>query len=147
MKIRLNAIIFIFALAASSWAQTATSSKANPDQSSTAAAQATTKAECPCCKADGKAAASCCARHQEGTATSDQACCKGKEGKEAMSCMKGDKQPTHAAQMESALPTGKPAARNPTKLPSRPPSRAAEQMVIGAASLIVTMPTSPSKCE
>ena len=91
MRIRLTAIIFVVAIAAFSWAQTATPSKANPAPSSTATAQATTKAECPCCKADGKAAASSCARHQDGSAASDQACCNGKDGKEAMSCMKGDK--------------------------------------------------------
>ncbi len=90
MRIRLTAIIFVVALAASSWAQTETPSKANPAQSSTAGAQATTKAECPCCKADGKAAASSCARHQ-GSAASDKSCCKVKDGKEAMSCMKGGK--------------------------------------------------------
>jgi hypothetical protein len=87
MKIRMTAIVFIIALAAFSWAQTASPSKPNPTQPSTA------KADCPCCQkmADGKAAESCCAHHQDGSAKSEMSCCKGKEGKDAMSCMKGDK--------------------------------------------------------
>lgn len=93
MKTRMTAIVFILALATFSWAQTAAPSPAKPTQPSTAAAAAETKADCPCCQkmADSKAAASCCAHHQEGSAKSEMSCCKGKEGKDAMSCMKGDK--------------------------------------------------------
>ena len=92
MKFKMTAII-IFALAASCWAQTATPTKANAAQASTAAVQASTKTECPCCQkmADGKAAASCCAHHQDASAKSEASCCKGKEGNEAMSCMKAEK--------------------------------------------------------
>jgi hypothetical protein len=107
MRIRLTAIIFVVALAAFSWAQAATPSKANPEQSSTATAQAKTKAECPCSKADGKAAESCCAHHQDGSAASDKSCCKGKDGKEAMSCMKGDKDKAKCCSGGSCAADGK----------------------------------------
>jgi len=93
MKTRMTAIVFIIALGAFSWAQTATPTKANPTQPSTAGVPAATKADCPCCQkmGDSKATASCCAHHQDGSAKSEMSCCKGKEGKDAMSCMKGDK--------------------------------------------------------
>jgi hypothetical protein len=92
MKFRMTAII-ILALAAFSWAQTATPTKPNATQPSTAAAPTATKADCPCCQkmADGKAAESCCARHQDASGKSEASCCKHKGGNEAMSCMKGDK--------------------------------------------------------
>ena len=98
MKFRITAII-IFALAAFSWAQTATPSKPNAAQPSTATAPSPTKADCPCCQktAEGKAAESCCAHHQDASAKSEMPCCKGKEGKDAMSCMKGDKDKSTAA--------------------------------------------------
>ena len=91
MKFRM--IVVILALAALPWAQTATPTKPNAAQPSTAAAPAATKADCPCCQktAEGKAAESCCAHHQDASAKSDTSCCKRKEGKDAMSCMKGDK--------------------------------------------------------
>lgn len=93
MKFKLTA--FILALAAISWAQTATPAKPNSTQPSTSAVQATTKADCPCCQkmADGKATESCCAHHPDGSAKSEMPCCKGKDkdGEGAMSCMKGEK--------------------------------------------------------
>jgi hypothetical protein len=113
MRIRLTAIIFVVAIAAASWAQTATPS-ANPAQPSTGTAQATTKAECPCCKADGKAAASCCARHQDGSAVSDKSCCKGKEGN-AMSCMKGDKTADACCSNGKCAAAGKPCCSKSDK--------------------------------
>jgi len=93
MKFRLTAIVFIFALAAFSWAQTATPTKPDSTQPSSATAPAASKAECPCCQkmADSKATDSCCAHHQEGSAKAEASCCKGKDGKDTMSCMKGDK--------------------------------------------------------
>jgi hypothetical protein len=93
MRFRLPVIVFVVALAAFSWAQTATPPRANPTQPSTAAVPAATKADCPCCQkmADSKATESCCAHHQGASAKADMPCCKSKEGKEAMSCMKGDK--------------------------------------------------------
>lgn len=105
MKSRLTAIVFILALAAFSWAQTVTPPKASPTQPPTAAAPATTKADCPCCQkmTEGKATDSCCAHHQDGSAKSEMPCCKGKEGKDAMSCMKGDKDKSTAA----STPNGK----------------------------------------
>jgi hypothetical protein len=92
MKTRLTVIILI-ALAAFSWAQTATPSNSNPVQPPTTAAPAASKADCPCCQkmTGGKATESCCAHHQDVTAKAETSCCKGKEGKDAMSCMKGDK--------------------------------------------------------
>jgi hypothetical protein len=91
MKSRLTGVVFILALAAFSWAQTPTS-KSNPTQPSTAV-PAATKADDSCCQkmADGKAAESCCAHQPDGSAKSEMSCCKGKGGKDAMSCMKGDK--------------------------------------------------------
>ena len=93
MKSRLTAIVFIFALAAFSWAQTVTPPQPGPTQPPTGTVKAASKADCPCCQkmADSKATNSCCAHHQDGSAKSDMPCCKGKEGKDAMSCMKGDK--------------------------------------------------------
>ena len=95
MKFRMTTIVLIFILTLSvfSGAQAANPSQANPTQPSTAAAPAATKAECPCCPkmADSKATESCCAHHQGGSAKSETSCCKGKDGKDAMSCMKGDK--------------------------------------------------------
>jgi hypothetical protein len=94
MKIRITAIIFsfVFALATFSWAQTATPSNPNPAQPSTASAPAEIKADCPCCQkmADSKVTESCCAHHQNGSAKSEASCCKGTDGRDAMSCMKGD---------------------------------------------------------
>jgi hypothetical protein len=92
MKFRTTTIAFIFILAAFSLAQTATPTKPNATQPSTATAPATTKADCSCCEkmAEGKANESCCAHHQDAS-KSEAACCKGKDAKEAVSCMKGDK--------------------------------------------------------
>jgi hypothetical protein len=91
MKIRLIAIIL--ALAALSWAQTPTPTKPNATEPSTAAAPAATKADCPCCQkmAEGNAGESCCAHHQDASVKSEASCCERTEGKEAISCMKGDK--------------------------------------------------------
>ena len=91
MKFRMTALILI--LAAFSWAQTATPTKPNATEPSTVAPPAATKADCPCCQkmAEGKAADSCCAHHQEASAKSEASCCQRKAGEEAMSCMKGDK--------------------------------------------------------
>jgi hypothetical protein len=104
MKFKMAAII-ILALAAFSWAQTVTPPQASPTQPPTGAAQAASKTDCPCCQkmADGKATESCCAHHPDGSAKSDMRCCKGKEGKDAMSCMKGDKDTSTAA----SSPNGK----------------------------------------
>ena len=94
MKVKLTAIVFVLFLTTFSAAQAVSSSKADPSQASTIAAPAATKPDCSsCCKkmADGNAAESCCAHHQEGSAKAEMSCCNGKEGKDAMSCMKGDK--------------------------------------------------------
>lgn len=92
MKLKMAAIV-ILALAAFSWAQTVTPPQASPTQPPTGAAQATSKADCPCCQkmADSKATESRCAHHPDGSAKPEMSCCKGKDAKDAMSCMKGDK--------------------------------------------------------
>ena len=91
MKFRM--VLIILALTTFSWAQTTAPSKPNEPSSSTSAVPAAGKADCPCCQkmADSKATESCCAHQQDGSAKSDMPCCKGKDGKDAMSCMKGDK--------------------------------------------------------
>lgn len=98
MKIRLIAIVL--ALAAFSWAQTTPAAKPSATQTSTASVPAATEASCPCCQkmADSKAAESCCAHNEEGSsAKSQMPCCKAKQGKDGVSCMKGDKDKSAAA--------------------------------------------------
>lgn len=90
MKFKL--MILALSFSAVSFAQTANPSKPDVTKSQApAATQSEAKAECPCCKAmaGGKDAKPCC--QHESTAKDGKdtpACCQGKEG---MSCMKGDK--------------------------------------------------------
>ena len=88
MKPKLLAIIL--AVSAFSWAQNATPAQSASPQPSTGPAPAATKAECPCCQkmSDNDATMSCCAHHNDTSAKSNADCCKGKEGKPAMSCSK-----------------------------------------------------------
>ena len=90
MKIKM--IIAAILLAGVSFAQTSNPSKSNSSApQNSAAAQAQAKSSCSCCDkmADGKNSDSCCGHHDE-TMKSEMSCCQDKDGKEAMSCAKGD---------------------------------------------------------
>jgi hypothetical protein len=86
MKYKMLALIL--ALTVATWAQTTTQTAPSAPQQSTAPAD---KEKCPCCDkmavADSKDMKGCCAHHDM----------KAGDGKEAMSCMKGDKDKTAAS--------------------------------------------------
>jgi hypothetical protein len=87
MKYKMLALIL--ALTVLSWAQTATPTTPSTPQQSTVPAN---KVKCPCCEkmaaADAKDAPACCAHHDMKSGMGDM---KDKDGKEAVSCMKNDK--------------------------------------------------------
>ncbi len=91
MKFKMTALIL--ALTVVAWAQTATPTAPAAPQQSTAPEQ---KAKCPCCDKmamkDAKDAHSCCMHHEKDASGKETASCCG--GKDAMSCMKGDKDKT-----------------------------------------------------
>jgi len=109
MKYTFIVIVFC-AFASFSCAQTASPSKANPSTSTTAAVPASPKADCPCCQkmSDGKAMESCCTHHADVSGKAEMPCCKGKEGNDAMSCMKADKdKPADASSANGMCCAGK----------------------------------------
>lgn len=100
-------LVLMLALTVMTWAQTATqtTTQTTPPapQQSTAPAE---KDKCPCCdkmsSGDAKDAHASCMRHEMKAGDSNDSCCAGKhemsvDGKEAMSCMKGDKDKTAAS--------------------------------------------------
>jgi hypothetical protein len=95
MKPKMLALIMVLTVA--SWSQTATQTSPSTPQQSTVPAE---KAKCACSEkmasADAKEAPSCCAHHMKESADNKEmsSCCGGKDAK---SCMKGDKDKTAAA--------------------------------------------------
>jgi hypothetical protein len=78
-------LVMILALAVLPWAQTSTPDSSKPE------AQSSAKSDCPCCQkmADSKDAKSCCAHHDMASKDGKGMSCCG--GKDAKSCMKGEK--------------------------------------------------------
>ena len=98
MKIRIIAVVMLSAVF--SLAQTFTETKPVPGDEPKAAsvAQAQKQTDCPCCQkmAEGKDAQPGCCQHDAATKGETQAasCCQGKDG---ISCMKGDPDKSSAA--------------------------------------------------
>ena len=99
---RYKMFALILALTVVTWAQTSTQTAPATPQQSTVPSE---KAKCACCDkmaaSDAKDAKSCCAHHDMASMKDNDgkemaSCCAGKDmkssdGKEAMACMKGDK--------------------------------------------------------
>ena len=88
MKSRMIAVVLFFA--AVSLAQTSSQPAPNPSQPQNPTADA--KSKCPCCEkmSGAKDSEMCCAHHNDASSDSAMPRCQSKDGKDAMSCAKGD---------------------------------------------------------